>query len=90
MIELNIKPSEQKPKAYIPECCDFCRYCQCRFLKKYMDNIYRCKLMRYKTITTSINERPEWCPLKPVENEKKGAEMGLGRRDWSLEGVHDG
>lgn len=61
--------NEQKPKAYIPECCDFCRYCQCRFLKKYMDNIYRCKLMRYKTITTSINERPEWCPLKPVENE---------------------
>jgi hypothetical protein len=45
-----------------------------------MDNIYRCKLMRYKTITTSINERPEWCPLKPVENEKKGGGNGTGQK----------
>lgn len=48
---------------YKPDCCDYCKYCQCRWLKKYQDNIYRCKIMKYKTITTKIEEKPDWCPF---------------------------
>ena len=45
--------------------CEDCIYCQCRYLARIVDNIYRCKAVKYKTIDTPIlnGNCPTWCPL---------------------------
>ena len=51
--------------------CESYRYCQIRHVKKNMDNIYRCKIMKYKECYdpsiedfSVMTHSPLWCPDK--------------------------
>lgn len=52
-----------------PRGCGDCSYCQIRYVKKYMDNTFKCKAMQYKTIDVLgvWNNTPDWCPLPKKE-----------------------
>ena len=45
--------------------CETCRYCQTRYVAKIMDNTFKCRLLKYKTIDVPVLDGgcPVWCPL---------------------------
>jgi len=57
--------------------CHNCKYCQIRYVKKNMDNTWRCKIQKFKecydpeiqgfSVYTHV---PVWCPEKSGQIEK--------------------
>ena len=45
--------------------CETCKYCQTRYVAKIMDNTFKCRLMKYKTIDVPVlgGGSPAWCPI---------------------------
>jgi hypothetical protein len=57
--------------------CEVCRYCQIRFVKKNMDNTYKCRIMKFKECYDPSVENfsvytnaPTWCPLNKELNSE--------------------
>ncbi|MCL2207235.1 MAG: hypothetical protein FWB90_03960 [Fibromonadales bacterium] len=69
-----------KGENYTPTCCDSCKYCQLRFVKRAMDNSWRCRLMKYKDCYDATikdfcvaQHLPTWCPLlKQKKTNREG------------------
>ena len=59
--------------------CDTCKYCQIRYVKRSMDNTFRCRIQKFKECYDPEIENfsiythaPSWCPLlKKAENNVK-------------------
>lgn len=61
--------------------CDECKYCQTRYVAKIMDNTFKCRLMKYKTIDVVVlgGGSPAWCPLKKLTDGNPIVEGGFMR-----------